>query len=295
MWSEEEMREIPDAPGEEEPAPPRGSGERYAPALRHEVIQRNRVRALTHPHELTQSESVVYTPTGATHGNFIEASYRRILARPEWLARLRKPHTARRRARLLGEREEPWCELDAATSSDALLMNIFCYPGVLASPACRALLGVERDAEPIFGFKPRLPLHRALKDTTEIDLKLGSLLIEAKLTESSHASTPLAKLERYRDLDVVFDHTLFEAPDGSVPAYQLVRGALAAHALESSFCLLTDARRADLKEPWYGVMRAVRTAELRSRLRLLTWQELAGVLPGRLKTFLEEKYGIYAI
>src|SRR6202012_6168991 len=47
-------------------------------------------------------------------------------------------------------------------------------------------------------------------------------------------------------------------------------------------------------ETWYAVMRAVRSFELRCRLKLLTWQELAGVVPDELREFLAEKYGIVA-
>jgi hypothetical protein len=69
---------------------------------------------------------------------------------------------------------------------------------------------------------------------------------------------------------------------------------LAAQAAGASFCLLADARRPDLREQWFGVMRCVRDAELRTRCKMLTWQELAEVLPERLRDFLAEKYGIGA-
>jgi hypothetical protein len=39
-------------------------------------------------------------------------------------------------------------------------------------------------------------------------------------------------------------------------------------------------------------MRAVRFAEMRCRLKILTWQELATVLSVELRSFLESKYGI---
>ena len=40
------------------------------------------------------------------------------------------------------------------------------------------------------------------------------------------------------------------------------------------------------------MMAAVREAELRTRLKVLTWQELAGPLPEELQDFLDVKYGI---
>jgi len=46
------------------------------------------------------------------------------------------------------------------------------------------MLNMERDAEPEFGFRPGVPLHRGMRDCTEVDLRIGDLLVEAKLTES---------------------------------------------------------------------------------------------------------------
>lgn len=74
--------------------------------------------------------------------------------------------------------------------------------------------------------------------------------------------------------------------------YQLIRNVLAAHATNTSFCVIHDARRPDLREAWFQVMSAVRSAELRVRLKTLTWQELAALLPSDLQRFLDLKYGI---
>jgi len=41
-------------------------------------------------------------------------------------------------------------------------------------------------------------------------------------------------------------------------------------------------------------LRAVRSCELRSRMALLSWQELAAVMPDVVQEFLGEKYGIVA-
>jgi hypothetical protein len=56
-----------------------------------------------------------------------------------------------------------------------------------------------------------------------------------------------------------------------------------------------DARRLDLIDAWYAVMRSVTPVELRTRLRLATWQELAEAAPPGLQTFLSAKYGIEAV
>lgn len=233
------------------------------------------------------------------HGNFHPRAYEAICARPEWKRRLGKIHTAHKRMRARADWK--WMELDCANSSDALLMNVFCHPGVVECAGVRATLGIAAGAVPEFGVKPRTPLQGGKRgnmegktDNTEVDMRVGDLLVEAKLTESDFQSAKLALVERYRDLREVFDVEELPVRGGRVIGYQLIRGTLAAHASGCSFCVLCDARRPELVETWYAVMRAVRSFELRCRLKLLTWQELAGVVPQDLREFLAEKYGIVA-
>jgi hypothetical protein len=82
--------------------------------------------------------------------------------------------------------------------------------------------------------------------------------------------------------------------EGGYLSYQLIRNVLAAHAAGCSFCVLHDERRPDLREEWFRVMAAVKNAEMRVRLKVLTWQELAALLPDDLQEFLDVKYGIVA-
>ena len=236
------------------------------------------------------SQSVIYRETEGGHGNFLSASYARIVANPEWEKRLKKSYTASRFVPRAGDRKR--YELECASSSDALLMNLFCYPGLLRSGRFCALLGVETGLRPEFGFRPAIPLQSGRSDRTEIDMKLGALLVEAKLTEGDFQRAPMRLLTRYRDLEEVFSVEELPVADGVVRSYQLIRCVLAAHASGGSFLVLCDGRRGDLVERWFEVMRAVGDAALRTRLGLVTWQELGVALPGRVRRFLEEKYGI---
>ncbi|WP_158944522.1 hypothetical protein [Granulicella sp. S190] len=296
------------------------------------------------------------------HGNFHPASYAAICANPDWSRRLLKVHTAHRRVRARADWH--WKELDCANSSDALLMNIFCHPAVFSDDhlnhTVANLLGVPSTAQPDFGIHPGVPLRNTrapnrkkashaihqreqvplfsnngvfeqppqpiepLKDRTEIDLQLGNLFVEAKLTESNFQTASLRLIERYRDLEAVFDierlphkilthspthpptadYSDLEDPPSARPTttstpsrtiiqgYQLIRNVLAAFAANASFCVLCDSRRHDLIEIWYSVLAAVHAPDFAWRLKLLTWQELATTLPQDLKTFLESKYGI---
>jgi hypothetical protein len=230
------------------------------------------------------------------HGNFHPRVYEAICGRPEWKRRLDKVHTAHKRMRARADWR--WMELDCANSSDALLMNVFCHPGVMECAGVRATLGIAAGAVPEFGVKPRTPLKGGKRDNThdntEVDMRVGDLLVEAKLTESDFQSAKLTLVERYRDLCEVFDVKELPVRGGRVVGYQLIRGTMAAHTSGCSFCVLCDARRPELVETWYAVMRTVRLFDLRCRLKLLTWQELAGVVPRELREFLAEKYGIVA-
>ena len=58
--------------------------------------------------------------------------------------------------------------------------------------------------------------------------------------------------------------------------------------------MVHDQRRPDLREAWFQVMAAIRSAELRVQMKTLTWQELAALAPEPLRAFLELKYGIVA-
>jgi hypothetical protein len=329
------------------------------------------------------------------HGNFHPASDISICANPAWLRRLAKPHTASRRSR--ARKDWQWRELDSANSSDALLMNIFCHPGVFngqtIAPAVANLLNIDPATQPCFGINPRVPLKtirkrratrkpqtnfneatetqtgkdpgapgldsetwaleapttlpsladQTLTDRTEIDLQLGNLFLEAKLTESNFQTATPRLIERYRDLETIFDvprlprklisspaahspvedYSQLEEPTASpsfrldperaqrvegvmekpaplpkpprtlIQGYQLIRNVLAAFASDAGFCVLCDARRHDLIEIWYSVLSAVHSYTFATRLKLLTWQELATTLPQDLQQFLEAKYGIH--
>ena len=269
-------------------------------ALRRDISQRNSQRAQGYEHELSYGPipSIIYRDDGGGHGNFISESYRAICRNPAWGKRLAKRYTGENWVPRAWERKRR--ELDCASSSDALLMNIFCYPKVLRRPQLCALLGIQSGLVPEFGFKPRIPLlplkdrtgQAGRGDCTEVDMRIGELLVEAKLTESALQSAPARLLSRYRDLHEIFNVEELRTHGNKICGYQLIRGVLAAHAAECCFLLLCDERRSDLIWCWFEVVSTVRSYSFRNRLKLLTWQEIAGTVPHKLQVFLAEKYGI---
>lgn len=302
----------------------------YAGRLRQELIARNRRYAAGRAHVESYGgvPVIVYAPEEGRHGNFFDAAYAAIAGRPEWMRRFDKVHA---QGRSLPKTERRWRELDSSMSSDALLMNVFCTPEVWGSEAVRKMLGVDASDVPAFGVRARVPLANGRFDRTEVDMQWGGLLVEAKLTESDFQICEPNVVEAYRDFDEVLDRErlpVVEIPVGrrkletefpedysqvevlgapeeprelmTMPrewvegyaSYQLVRNVLAAYAQGASFCVIHDERRPDLREAWFRVMAAVRSSEMRTRLKVLTWQELAGVLPEGLQWFLDLKYGI---
>jgi hypothetical protein len=268
----------------------------FAVLLRQELCARNASYAalqnLPHVTSCGEPPVIVYQPSvcGRKHGNFISSSYRAILRRPEWRRRLQKVHSQAKHA--LPAAEYVWRELDSSMSSDALLMNIFCYPGVSKRREVRMLLGTDQREVPEFGFRPHVPLLRSTKERTEVDMKLGSVLFEAKLTEADFQTQDPTPVEQYRDFGDVFDCSLLPRRGHDYVSYQLLRNILAAYALNLQFCVLLDVRRPDLLEQYYRVMRCVLSTDLRTRCKVLTWQELATCLPAPLQRFLAIKYGI---
>lgn len=312
----------------------------YASRLREELNLRNRsfARGRAHVESYGGAPVIVYEAEGERHGNFFDTAYAAMRTRPDWMRRFDKVHAQAARAlpKPVIDPARRWRELDSSMSSDALLMNIFCAPGVAQSETIRNALGIDNEAEPVFGWKARVPLANSRFDRTEVDMRLDTLLVEAKLTESGFQSRAAAIVESYRDFDAVFDRDLLprvalpaprirrasefsenysqefesliaapgavsvvdpsfrEAGETGYANYQLIRNVLAAYASACSFCVLYDARRPDLREEWFCVMAAVKSAQMRVRLKALTWQELAALLPDDLQEFLDLKYGIVA-
>jgi hypothetical protein len=266
-----------------------------AAVLRRELSARSEAYAQKHQlrYELSYGEApvVVFRRSEDGHGNFLPETFEAIQKNPSWARRLKKVHT-QAKTQLPKLWDHRWCELDSCNSSDALLMNVFCHPGTLADGRVAAMLGIDAEARPEFGMRARVPMTEGRTDRTEVDMVIGDLLVEAKLTESDFQTASKELMEQYRQFSGVFAHKELPRRNGRYVGYQLIRNVLAAEAADRSFCLLADARRPDLREQWFAVMRYVRDAALRTRCKMLTWQELAEVLPERLRCFLAEKYGI---
>ncbi len=267
----------------------------HSSRLRQELNARNARWAeksgVPHERSIEAGSTVLYLPDERErHGNFHPASYKRILNDPAWRRRLVKTHTTAHRILVSHDRNRR--ELDSCNSSDALLMNIFCHPHSSGRGPLSSLLSIEANADLIFGYKPRISMIGGRVDCTETDLRIGELMIEAKLTETDFQVVRFELAERYSHFHAVFDPDRLPRRANRLQSYQLVRGILAAVAEECRYCLICDERRPDLVARWFEVLAAIRHSDQRCRCVLVTWQEISRTLPKGLQKWLEEKYGI---
>lgn len=268
----------------------------WSSSLRREIGYWARQYAERHdiPHyfSLGQSPTVMFEPynDNTLHGNFLVPSYKAILDHQRWRSRLKKSH--QRSKALPLEKRSQAKELDSSNSSDALLMNVFCYPKIEKCRALARLFGQSVLPLPGFGVPAHVPLVSGKTDTTEIDMRLGQILIEAKLAEPDFTKKSKAHVETYRDFREVFEASALPQSDDEYFNYQLIRYVLAAFAHDAAFFLICDARRPDLLRSWWDVMRSIKPLALRSRCHFVLWQEIAAVAPDKIRGFLREKYGI---
>ena len=96
-------------------------------------------------------------------------------------------------------------------------------------------LGFEVGDTPEFGFRARIPRDDKRLDRTEINMKLGTLLVESRITEADFQKQRPDLVESYRDFTDVFDTELLPRRNGQYVSYQLIRNVLAAHELGLSF------------------------------------------------------------
>ena len=267
----------------------------WSSALRSDLSRR--ARAYGSAHSTEWYESLGTPPTvlfpanldAGRHGNFQPDAYAAIKSVPGWSVRLVKAHA--QRAALPEQYRAQAGELDSCNSSDALLMNCFCYPNA-AKLAFEALLPGWETGDPEFGVAGSVPLQNGDVDTTEIDMRAGKVIFESKLTEPDFTTKSKPAVRRYREFSSTFEADLLPQAATEYANYQLIRNVLAAQAHDYSFVLLCDARRPDLLHAWWTVHAAIRSASLRARCGFLLWQEVAAAVPSGLRGFLAEKYGI---
>lgn len=170
-------------------------------------------------------------------------------------------------------------------------MNIFCHPKILQWKGVRDLLGVD-DTSPLFGVNSSVEKEGARQEATEIDMEIGDLFVEAKLTEPDFVRKDAAEVSKYTQLATHF-HVEQLPRNGEVfTSYQIIRNLLAAIQHGKRHALFCDERRPDLVRAYTETVGCLKSVDHRSQCRVIFWQEIARACGKELKEFLRAKYGI---
>lgn len=191
---------------------------------------------------------------GSKHGNFHSYSWVQIISHPDWKKRLDKAHPPKKS--LPDNKQESAKELDSCNSSDALLMNIFCYPNIIDSIQKIFPFNLLKDS-PFFGLKPEIPFKNGGKDNSEIDMVINGIFFEAKLTEPDFTKCDKVKFFSYAFVKDVFDIDALPQEEGFFTSYQLIRNILAAYKYDNQFILLYDGRRPDLEKSFDNTVSSI--------------------------------------
>lgn len=210
--------------------------------------------------------------------NFHKKTMENISKNTDWIERTKKKHS----------QVENTFEMQSSNSSDALLMNIFCFPKILKWKGVIDLLGIDIENGIEFGKK----FHEEGQYMAEIDMKIGNSIFEAKLTETDFTEETVEKINHYKDFGLVFDKNLLlkTKSQESYLNYQLIRNILVAYYNNFSFTLLCDETRIDLIKSLFEVTTAIKIDNLRRRVSFVTWQEITNVCGKELKDYITEKY-----
>lgn len=213
--------------------------------------------------------------------NFHPESIENIHRIPDWNSRTRKEHT----------KVNGVLEMQSSSSSDALLMNIFCHPMIAKWAGIRKILGNSMETI-TFGVPGAVSKNNGQPDKTEIDMELPGLFCEAKLTEPHFTQMRPEVVESYDRFQETFHSDALQRIGADYDNYQIIRNLLAAKEHNYNHILFCDERRPDLVRRYMNTVSCLRDLEDRMRCRVIFWQEIVAACGGSLRKWIEEKYGI---
>ena len=213
--------------------------------------------------------------------NFNKESYCNIMKNENWKTRLNKEHNFLK--------EDNTLEMQSSNSSDALLMNIFCFPKINNWKGLKNLLEVENFDSIEFGWNPFFK-NEKIKFPTEIDMKINKTIFEAKLTETDFTRKEKTHVELYENFNKIFEKKTMKVKADNYLHYQLIRNVLTAYKYNLNFILLLDESRTDLIKYLFEIILSIKDKNLREKIRFLTWQEIVYECGKELRYFIEEKY-----
>lgn len=216
--------------------------------------------------------------------SFYQESFNHINENEKWRKRLEKQHPYFK---------DSTKEMQSSNSSDALLMNVFCNPSISKNIGLIKLLHIQIDnasKDIIFGYKPGFSNESSSRQT-EIDMKIGNHIFEAKLTESSFTKKAIDIVLKYPHINEIFDvNGLPINSDEEVLGYQLIRNICAAYKYNYDFTVLLDENRIDLIESFNKITQTIKIEHLKNRINYVSWQNIIHTLDGDFREYLAKKY-----
>lgn len=178
-------------------------------------------------------------------------------------------------------------EMQSSNSSDALLMNFFAHPKIKEWKSLRDLISINESDNIEFGWDPEFENEKNRK--SEIDMRIGDSIFEAKLTESDFTQKKIQVVLTYSDVESTIDLQSL-TNDNIVSNYQLIRNLLAAKKYNYKFNVLIDETRTDLIREFYKMKNAIKIKSLADNFNFFTWQEIADCVGADLKNYIIKKY-----
>lgn len=235
-----------------------------------------------HPMENTKS-SIIFNELAYS---FHQKSWQAIQANPDYSIRTKKIHSNTLTSGIY--------EMQSSNSSDALAMNIFCFPDFTKWEGVKKIFRFETFTSIQFGFYPQVA-KKSSGDSTEIDVCLNnSVFCECKLTEEGFTQREKENVELYDNFEKVFHTNRLIQNENYYSNYQLIRNILAAYQHKCRFVLICDMRRPDLVKSFHQTTMCIKDdyIDLRTNCEIIYWQDIARACGIELKQFLKVKYSI---
>ncbi len=178
---------------------------------------------------------------------------------------------------------------EVESSRLGLLMNIFCCPDVWNSDGIDALIGC-RCHHPAFFLTCPLLINDGRLDPTSIDIVFEDVFCQAVSPNERFVGQQVSVVNKYRCLEELFDVESLPSHNGIYENFRTIRNLLSAYQYGKRHVLLCDDRRSDLVEAYFATVAAIKNEELRSRCRIVFWQDLLHFVDADLSDFVSRRF-----
>jgi len=178
---------------------------------------------------------------------------------------------------------------EVESSRLGLLMNIFCCPDVWESDGIAALIGC-RCHHPAFFLTCPLVRNDGRLDPTSIDVVFEDVFCQAVSANERFVGQQISIVKKYRCFEELFDVKCLPSYNGIYENFRTIRNLLSAYQYGKRHILLCDDRRSDLVNAYFATVAAIKNDGLRSRCRIVFWQDLLRLVDADLSDFVRNRF-----